>query len=151
MLAYVSNPHVIATFGKSDRLLTALNTSTGCTTITAGILQAGTSKALGDDTNTGNTLIFSGGTLQLTLAGAIISPSARGVTLTAGSGGTVDTNNGAMDIQGAISGSGSLTKIGAGTLSVTGANTYSGATNLNGGTVQALSSAKLGDGSATNS
>ncbi len=129
--------------GTGTLALAGSNTYTGNTTISAGTLNASSSSALGD---ANNTLVFSGGTLQA--GGTITSPSTRNVTLP--STGTIDTNGNSVSIAGVISGANGLTEGGSGTLALSGTNTYSGATTLNGGTLNASSSAALGDGSATN-
>ena len=48
-----------------------------------------------------------------------------------------------------MTGAGGLTLSGAGTLTLSGSNSYSGATTLGAGTLNANSTAALGDGSAT--
>ena len=123
--------------GAGTTTLTATNTYSGGTTISAGTL------AVSADANLGNTsggLSFGGGTLQY-LAGFT---SNRGVTLNAG-GGTFDTNGNDATLGGTITGIGPLTKIGAGTLTLTGANIYSGGTTISGGTLQ------IGSGGPTGS
>jgi outer membrane autotransporter protein len=115
--------------GAGTTTLTATNTYSGGTTISAGTL------AVSADANLGSTsggLSFGGGTLQY-LAGFT---SNRGVTLNAG-GGTFDTNGNGATLSGTIGGIGGLSKIGTGTLTLSGISTYSGATAVNAGTLQA--------------
>jgi autotransporter-associated beta strand protein len=122
--------------GAGTTTLTATNTYSGGTTISAGTL------AVSADANLGNTsggLSFGGGTLQY-LAGFT---SNRSVTLNAG-GGTFDTNGNSASIAGVISGSGDLTKNGSGTLTLSGANTYTGATTIAAGTLAAQNATALG-------
>lgn len=70
----------------------------------------------------------------------------KGITLAAG-GGAIDTTNGAMTFNGAITGPGGLTKLSANTLTLGGANTYAGTTTISGGTlIVSAPSAKLGSG-----
>ncbi len=124
--------------GAGTLVLSGANTFTGTTTLNAGTLSVGADANLGN----GNTLIFNGGTLQITgttlnsYAGGFIGTHA--VTLTAG-------QTAGFDIAGATNtfivgqilnqGAGGLMKTGPGTLVLGGANTYTGATIVNGGTL----------------
>src|SRR5207247_1035475 len=76
------------------------------------------------------------------------SPATRGVTLLVT--GIIDTNSNSVSIAGVAAGAGGLTKNGAGTLTLTGNNTFTGSTTIAAGTLNANSSAALGDGSVTN-
>jgi len=116
--------------GAGTLTLNVVNTYTGATTITAGILNANSSAALGAPTNT---LVFNGGTLQA--GAAITSATTRLVTLT--STGIIDTNGYDVSIAGVMSGAGGLTKTGASTLTLSGDNTYTGATTVSAGTLKA--------------
>jgi len=121
--------------------LTGANTYTGGTTINGGTL------AVAADANLGGAagrLAFGGGTLQFSSG----FTTNRVVTLNAG-GGTFDTNGNNATLLGAISGSGSLTKIGAGVLTLSGANTYTGGTTLAAGTLSLATSQALGAGALT--
>ncbi len=131
--------------GNAILTLSGTNTYSGTTTISAGILNANSSAALGSGVAS-NTLIFNGGTLQA--GGTITSASTRGVTMTGA--GTIDTNSNAVSIAGVITGAGALTKTGAGTLTLTGTNTYTGTTTITTGILNANASAALGSGAATN-
>jgi outer membrane autotransporter protein len=62
---------------------------------------------------------------------------------------TIDAQANAFTLSGAISGTGSLTKIGAGAVTLTGANAYSGGTQLDAGTLAVGNSAALGTGPLT--
>ncbi|MEO7933581.1 MAG: autotransporter-associated beta strand repeat-containing protein [Chthoniobacterales bacterium] len=154
--------------------LTGANTFSGGLNVNAGVLQAGANTALGttavnlgDTTGTATAgLLFdtssglaisnaitartgSSGTLTLgglntsgvnIFAGAITL--ARSISLTAAAGGEVDLN-------GAISGAGGITKIGAGIVKLNSANTHSGATVINAGTLLLGASNALGAGAVT--
>ena len=92
--------------GTGTWTFTGASTYTGPTTITTGTLQIG-----------------NGGT-----AGSLVSAITNNAAL-------VFNRSDASTASGAISGTGTLTKLGAGTLTLTGASSYSGATNINVGTL----------------
>src|SRR5258705_5287259 len=97
--------------GAGTTTLTANNTYSGGTTISAGTLAVGADANLG---NTSGALSFGGGTLQY-LAGFT---SNRGVTLNAG-GGTFDTNGNDATLGGTITRNCPLTQTRAGTPTLT--------------------------------
>jgi fibronectin-binding autotransporter adhesin len=112
------------------------------------------SAAIGGIWDTGGGAVTIGGTSSLTLFGTTVnSNTSTGIEVDAAAGPlTVNAplvlqnnqqwiNNSAspLTVNGAISGSGSLTKIGLGLLTLTGVNTYSGATTVDGGTMQVSS------------
>jgi autotransporter-associated beta strand protein len=88
----------------------------------------GSSTALG----TGALTFASGTTLQAAANGLAL---ANAMTLNGTD--TVDTQNNALTLAGAILGSGGLTKIGSGSLTLSGSSSYAGATVVNVGTLQA--------------
>ncbi len=102
-------------------ILTANNSYTGSTTITAGTLQLG-----------------NGGT-----SGSIVGNIVDNGTLAFNHSDTVS-------FPGVISGSGGLTQAGSGTLSLTGANTYTGPTNINAGTLAIGGRGSIGASSGVN-
>ena len=116
--------------GFGTLIMTGNNNYSGSTTISAGILNANSSSALGDGSIT-NSLIFTGGTLQA--GGSFTSPITRPVTLT--SPGIIVTNSYALTIDAVISGGGGLTKQGPGTLTLNNTNSYTGGTSITGGTL----------------
>lgn len=97
--------------------LTATNTFTGSTTISAGQLVIGDAGLLGGGSYAGNI---------------------------ANNAALVYSSSAAQTLGGAISGTGSLTKNGAGTLTLVGSNSYSGGTLLAAGTVNVTNDAALG-------
>jgi autotransporter-associated beta strand protein len=122
--------------GGGTLILSGLNTYTGGTVVSGGVLQ------ISSDANLGNA---SGG---LTLAGATLRSGAtfasgRTVSLEAG-GGTFDLA-GALLLGGTVSGAGGLTKAGAGTLDLTGSNTYVGGTAVAAGTLVGDAASIRGD------
>ncbi|WP_043283866.1 autotransporter-associated beta strand repeat-containing protein [Reyranella massiliensis] len=128
----ISGSGDIAYMGPGTVTLTGTNTYSGGTAITGGTVQAGSDSAFGA---AGTRLTLINGTLQATASFTI----ARPITLSA-PGGTFDTNGNQLTLQGAISGSGALTKTGAGTLILDGVNTYRGGTTVSGGILQGTTS-----------
>jgi fibronectin-binding autotransporter adhesin len=95
----------------------------------------------GDNTFSGETIISTGGSLQIGTGGAIGSISGN-VT----NSGTVTFDRGdVLTFAGVISGTGNVTQIGTGTTILTGNNTYTGGTTISTGTLQ------LGNGGTTGS
>lgn len=92
---------------------------------------------------TSSTLIMDGGTLQPTTTTTVTAP-----TSVTRNGGTIDTQNGDVTLQGDIDGRGVLNKISNGTLTVTGTNTNAGGFNVTGGTLSVASDSNLGNPTA---
>jgi autotransporter-associated beta strand protein len=134
--------------GSGTLKLSGINTYSGGTTLSAGLLQLNSSSALG---STSGTLTVNGGILDLngqnisvgnfTGAGGTIwnnGPNAGSstVTLTIGNGnngggtyaGIIKDNNGAAPLAKVA-----LTKTGTGTITLSGTNTYTGVTTVNAG------------------
>ncbi|MBK3744942.1 autotransporter outer membrane beta-barrel domain-containing protein [Paraburkholderia aspalathi] len=111
--------------GSGTLTLSNLNTYSGGTSVTAGVISIYQDKNLGDISGT---LILDSGTLQLTQN----ITSARQITLGTGNG-TIDTQNFTSTLNGIISGTGTLTTIGSGTTVLAGINTYTGSTNIQAG------------------
>ena len=125
-------------------MLSGVNTYSGGTTISAGVVQVknstpGTSSSVGTGAVTLNGGTFQAGANNLTFSNAFALNTADG---------SVDTNSNTLTLSGAMAngnGAGALTKIGAGTLILTGTNSYSGGTTITAGTLQ------LGNGGTTGS
>lgn len=136
----ISGSGAVTQIGAGTTTLTAANTFSGQTTISAGTLQLGNAAAVQNSTvsiGATNGLAFSPSIGTFTLGG--LSGSANELLqATGGSAATIQAgnNNASTSYSGVLSGSGGLTKIGAGTLIVSGANLYSGATAANGGTLE---------------
>ena len=131
--------------GAGTLTLTGVNTYTGTTTVTAGILEAAAPASLPGYNTAGKVTANSNATLAVDVGGNVQWTSANLDTLrgdaTFGTGSALG-----LDTTGAtspfiyasnISGSQGITKLGAGTLTLSGANTYTGATTVDAGTLQA--------------
>ncbi len=129
--------------GSGTTTLTAANTFSGATNVSAGSLNLSNALALQNSTlATGGTgIIFDAsvgshaftvgglaGSGNLALADNAGSPNAVAIT--------VGSNNFSNAYSGALSGAGPVTKIGTGLQALSGANTYTGGTNINAGTLQ---------------
>jgi autotransporter-associated beta strand protein len=147
--AVVSGGVGLTKAGTGTLVLTAANTYSGTTTLSAGTLTAGNNSALGTGTLnvTGGTFSGSGGALtlanavtlggNLTVAGTVAVTFNGAVTLT-GNRTVTTTNTGLTTFAGNIGQSTSglaLTKAGSGTLVLSGTNTYTGATTVSAGTL----------------
>ncbi|MXQ12251.1 autotransporter outer membrane beta-barrel domain-containing protein [Microvirga makkahensis] len=106
-------------------------------------IDAGETVTQADPEATSDPVIFDGGTLKP----ATDTTINQYVSITS-PGGTIDTSNGDVTLTNEIDGRGTLTKTGDGTLFITGNNTNTGGLNLNGGAVNVVSDANLGDPSA---
>jgi autotransporter-associated beta strand protein len=136
--------------GSGTLTLSAANTYTGTTTVSAGSLRYGAANAI----STGPISIQNGATLDL----ATFSDSVGAVTLTSGNiigTGTLTSTAGFTVTSGSIAaplaGSAGLTKQGSGTVVLSGANPYSGATLINGGVLQIASGGALSSAGSINS
>ncbi len=140
----------LAKTGAGTLALSGVNTYTGSTTISNGILSVG---SIGDGGVAGNlgqasaaatNLVFSDGTLQYTGANAI---SNRAFTLTGNTSGTIDTANN-LSLVGATgtATNGNLIKTGSGALTLTGVNTYTGSTTVTSGSLVIGASGSLVSG-----
>lgn len=135
VISETAGPRPIEKIGTGTLLLSAANTYTGATTVSAGTLAVSGGSALSD---TALTNVADGATLRLDAAETV---GALGNV--AGQGGTVSlqantlTLNGSVagSFEGAITGTGALVKNGAATQTLTGDSTYTGATDVNDGTL----------------
>ncbi len=136
--------------GSGTVTLSNSNTYSGITTVTNGILKAGSGSAFGNSNNAmivgpagmldlaGRNFTFG----ELSGAGIVTSSSPGLVTITTGTSNTDKIFSGSLQ-----NGSGTLalTKAGSGKLTLSGANSYTGATAINGGMLIAASTTALGN------
>ncbi|MBD8872774.1 autotransporter-associated beta strand repeat-containing protein [Rhodanobacter sp. DHB23] len=130
-----SNGDGIIKVGTGTLTLTGINTYSGGTTISGGILSVAADDNLGASTGG---LTLGGGTLENTAA----FTTGRSITLTADS--TLQTDA-SLEVDGSISGGYALTKTGSGTLTLTGSNSYAG-TSLDDGEIDVGNASALGSG-----
>jgi autotransporter-associated beta strand protein len=130
--------------GSGTFTLSGVNTYTGGTSITGGLINFSAASNFGS-----GAITLNGGGLQWA-TGTTTDISSR---LTAfGSGGaTFDTNGNNVALASALSGAGGLSKIGAGTLTLSGANAYLGGTTINAGTLSVNGSIATSSGVTVNS
>ncbi len=131
----LSMPAGFTKLGSNTLTLTATNTYTGATTISAGTLSISTDNNI---VGTASALVFDGGTLQVT--GTSLTSLNPGRTTTFNSGKAVgfdiaDSTNNFTVSQAINSGTGALSKSGSGVLTLTGSSTFTGNTTINGGKI----------------
>lgn len=132
--------------------LSAANTYTGATQISAGTLSiatvanGGTASNLGASSNAAGNLLFDGGTLRYT---GVTASTDRSFTITAGKTATIDVTTASTNLT--ITGSstattGAFAKTGAGTLTLTGTMLNTGTTSITGGVLDIGPMTSLGSG-----
>jgi fibronectin-binding autotransporter adhesin len=142
--------------GLGTLTLAGANEYTGATTITggtlaiAGIGNAGAAGSLGQSSNAASNLVFDGGTLLYTGAGASTD---RSFTINAGKTAFVDVSSAGTNLTisgGSASTAGALTKLGSGTLTLGGANQHSGVTLVDAGTLALGGAGSFASGARVN-
>jgi autotransporter-associated beta strand protein len=149
--ALTSSGGSLTKLGAGTLTLSAANTFTGATTVSAGTLDLNNPLALQNstvtlsggavtfDSNAGGTAFTFGGLAgsgNLALVNNAASPAAIALTVGSNGNSTSNTYSGVLSESGASSGQASLTMDGFGTLTLAGANTYTGGTTINKGTLQ---------------
>ena len=126
--ADISGTGTLSKAGTGTLILAGTNSYSGGTTVTGGLINF-----LAGGLGTGTITVNGAGLQWATGNTSDISAQLAAI----GSGGaTFDTNGNNVSFATALTGSGGLTKAGGGTLTLAGAS-YTGATNVNGGTLQA--------------
>lgn len=121
--------------GAGTLALSGVNTYSGGTVVSGGILEVNGDTALGPVPGAVVTNLTLDGGATLRAGAAVVLNANRSLVLNSGTA-TINTNGNAMTINGALSGTGGiLNKTGAGTLTVNGVGTYSGGTVVSDGTL----------------
>ncbi|MFO1489324.1 MAG: autotransporter-associated beta strand repeat-containing protein [Kiritimatiellia bacterium] len=139
--------------GTGTMALTAANTYTAETTVSAGTLALTGSGALSDSStvNTsaaGAVFDLSGISASSETIGALAGAASSSVVL-GGKTLVAGASNASTSFAGAISGTGALTKTGTGTLTLSGANAHTGGTTISAGTIAATNSSAFSSGTVT--
>ena len=153
----ISGAGGITKSGTGTLTLSTLNDFTGPMILNGGVVaidslgDAGSPSSIGAASSAASNLVLNGGTLRLT---GLQTNTNRSLTLGASGGGLeVVSASSSMQISGAVTGSGGLTKSGNGTLILASANSYTGGTTIQGGTVYlagaTANSSGLGSGAIT--
>jgi fibronectin-binding autotransporter adhesin len=129
----------LAKTGAGTLVLSASNSYSAGTRLTAGTIQYGHAAALG----TGTLSLAGNATLQSGLASGAL---ANAIALATGVTGAFDSQGNANTLSGLISGAGNLVKTGTGVLTLSAANTYSGTTTLAAGVLGFGNASALGTG-----
>ena len=126
----------VTKFGPGTLELTAANTYTGPTTVSAGTVQVGNGTS-GSISNSSASVVSSGATMAFDEAnGSTYSGTIANAGTVAGVEGSGITNT----LSGVISGAGVVNQAGVGTTVLSAANTYTGATTVNAGTLKVTGS-----------
>jgi len=134
-----SNTAGLTKSGAGTLTLTAANTYTGSTTISAGTLKVGINDAITTATalslDNSATAILDLNDFNQTI-GSLSGGGTNGGNVTLGSGVLTVGNSTDTTYSGVISETGGLTKVGGSVLTLSGANTYTGATTVTAGTLR---------------
>ena len=139
-----SNVLGLQVMGPGTWTLTGSNTYSAGTKIEGGTLDITADAALG--AGTAAVTFSADGTLQA--SGTVTLNPSRGIVIGSGATATLDTQAGKMTVNGAISGAGgALMKDGSGMVVLSGSNSFTGGVTVEAGTLEALVSSAIPDGS----
>ena len=148
----ISGSGSVVQMGSGTLYLTGVNSYTGTTTVSHGILEPANTGAMPGYATPGLVTVASGGTLAIAsgpsgwAAGDLSTLlSNNGAGFAGGSSLGIDTTGGSLALSTNISGGMGLTKLGSSTLALSGTNTYLGKTTVAAGTLQAASPNALGN------
>ncbi|MBZ9996199.1 autotransporter-associated beta strand repeat-containing protein [Mesorhizobium sp. BH1-1-4] len=137
----------VTKLGSGTLVLSGINTYGLGTTVSAGILRAGSASAFG----TGSMTVNTGATLDFANLSNTVAGLAGGGIVTLGSATLTLSDGAGQNFSGAISGTGGLVKSGAGTQTLSGVSSYTGSTVINGGILAVTSLANGGSNSSIGS
>ncbi|TPM29428.1 autotransporter outer membrane beta-barrel domain-containing protein, partial [Mesorhizobium sp. B2-2-2] len=137
----------VTKLGSGTLVLSGINTYGLGTTVSAGILRAGSASAFG----TGSMTVNTGATLDFANLSNTVAGLAGGGIVTLGSATLTLSDGAGQNFSGAISGTGGLVKGGAGTQTLSGVSSYTGSTAINGGILAVTSLANGGSNSSIGS
>lgn len=145
----ISGAGSLTKIGSNTLILTANNTYTGATAITAGTLRNGGAAGVIADTSV--VMVGTGATYDLNNLNETVGAIAGGGTIALGSAVLTSgaSGNASTTVTGVITGTGSLIKNGSGTLTLGGTNTFSGGISLANGYVSPTVAGGLGTGTFT--
>ncbi len=139
----ISGSGSLTKVGSGSIELTGNNSQwTGGLVIDPSVVAFNSDAAFGAPTNP-ITFIGGGGTLQASDSGDISLTAGRLITINAGATAAFDPQGNTLAIAGPITGGGTLAVTGSGTVVLSNLNTYSGGMFINGGALEATSSATL--------
>ncbi|WP_165920122.1 beta strand repeat-containing protein [Chthoniobacter flavus] len=127
--------------GAGTAVLTGVNSYSGGTNLSGGVLNINGDAALGAVPGAPATnLTFSGGTLQASAVSVALSSNRNVATTVANVNAGFDTNGNSMSVAGSINGIGGINKLGNGVLTLSGTNGYTGQTFATRGTLNVTGS-----------
>jgi autotransporter-associated beta strand protein len=146
--AVISGSGGLVVSGSGAQVFAGLNTYTGVTTLSGGILSidslanGGLASELGAASSASSNLVFAGGTLLYT--GTAAASTDRGLTLSGTTNGTINVPNAVnLTLSGPIVGTGGFTETGYGTIVLSGTNTFTGKTTVTSGILSVLTLNKV--------
>jgi fibronectin-binding autotransporter adhesin len=152
----ISGSGGVVVSGSGTQVFAGLNTYTGVTTLSGGILSidsianGGLPSELGAASSAPSNLVFAGGTLLY--SGAASASTDRGMSVSSPYSATISVANGvSLSLNGVIAGSGAFSVSGNGTIVLAGNNTFTGKTSVTSGALSVLTLNKVTAGATSSS